>query len=80
MTPGKKPNEKPQKKYEMSPLSYLISMLKDKPNMGNAFRIDTYGAYAQFCDSFPFEETEDQANAIKAVIDDMHPAVRLWID
>ena len=31
--------------------------------LGNIFRIDK-GAYAQFSDSFPFEETDDQANAI----------------
>jgi len=37
---------------------------------GNIFRIDK-GAYAQFSDSFPFEETEDQKNAINAVIGDM---------
>ncbi len=28
--------------------------------------------YKQFCDKFPFEETEDQLNAISAVIRDMH--------
>ncbi len=43
---------------------------KRQAKMGNAFRVEPAG-YAQFCDSFPFEETEDQANAIKAVIDDM---------
>lgn len=37
---------------------------------GNAFKLDS-SAYRQFSDSFPFEETDDQRNAIEAVIGDM---------
>ncbi len=37
---------------------------------GFVYRCDEIGL-EQFADSFPFEETEDQANAIAAVIDDM---------
>lgn len=37
---------------------------------GHAFAIDK-GQYASFAAGFPFEETEDQANAISAVLNDM---------
>ncbi|MEH6815535.1 MAG: transcription-repair coupling factor, partial [Pseudoalteromonas distincta] len=37
---------------------------------GNKFTLDA-PAYRQFSDSFPFEETDDQRNAIEAVLGDM---------
>ena len=37
---------------------------------GNKFTLDAQ-AYRQFSDSFPFEETDDQRNAIEAVLGDM---------
>ncbi|KTF18453.1 transcription-repair coupling factor [Pseudoalteromonas sp. H105] len=37
---------------------------------GNAFALDT-SAYRLFSDGFPFEETDDQRNAIEAVLGDM---------
>jgi transcription-repair coupling factor (superfamily II helicase) len=37
---------------------------------GNKFALDA-PAYRQFSDSFPFEETDDQRNAIEAVLGDM---------
>ena len=37
---------------------------------GNKFAVDA-PAYRQFSDSFPFEETDDQRNAIEAVLGDM---------
>ncbi|OUL56978.1 transcription-repair coupling factor [Pseudoalteromonas ulvae] len=43
---------------------------KRKVKLGNAFKHDKQ-AYRQFVDTFPFEETDDQKNAISAVLTDM---------
>ncbi|EWH06953.1 transcription-repair coupling factor [Pseudoalteromonas lipolytica SCSIO 04301] len=43
---------------------------KRQAKPGNMFKLDG-SAYRQFSDSFPFEETDDQRNAIEAVLGDM---------
>ncbi|WP_370316585.1 transcription-repair coupling factor [Pseudoalteromonas sp.] len=43
---------------------------KRQAKPGNKFKLDG-SAYRQFSDSFPFEETDDQRNAIESVLGDM---------
>ena len=58
-----------QKAHDVA-VELLELYAKRAARQGHAFQHDK-AAYAQFAAGFPFEETEDQAKAIQATIDDM---------
>ncbi|MEI5638621.1 MULTISPECIES: transcription-repair coupling factor [unclassified Pseudoalteromonas] len=52
----------------------IYAKRQSKP--GYAFKLDS-NAYREFSDSFPFEETDDQRNAITAVLADMQSSLAM---
>ena len=46
-------------------------VMKEAPRL-----VPPEGLYDEFCARFPYEETEDQLNAIDAVLDDLAPGAR----
>jgi len=55
----------------------LLSLYAQREAAGGQSMSVNQDDYSQFCDGFPFDETEDQANAIQAVIKDMQASTHM---
>lgn len=71
-----KAKQKAAKKVKDVAAELLALYAKREAAGGEAIRVHE-AEFSQFCDGFPFDETEDQQNAIQAVIKDMQASTHM---